>query len=271
MSQYYFISGLPRSGSTLLSNIINQNPDFYSDIASPINFIVEKTIDIITNCENNMILDEEKRKNIIYGIFDGYYRDNKKSIIFDSSRNWTKNTSLLKTIFPYTKIVCTVRDIVSILNSFEILFSKNPFHSITILENSDNVFSRCDDMMDKNNGIITLPWIFLKQGYYLNPEMIHFVEYKKLCKYPKETMKKIYEFLEKPYYSHNFDNLEYSNEEFDKACNLKYLHTIKKKVEYNPPKNILPTEIIEKYARLNMEFWKDGYNKEKNKEKMLYL
>ena len=39
-------------------------------------------------------------------------------------------------------------------------------------------------------------------------------------------------FLEKPYYSHDFENVEYSNENFDRACNLKDLHTVKRKVEY---------------------------------------
>jgi len=30
------ISGLPRSGSTLLSSILRQNPEFYVDIASQV-------------------------------------------------------------------------------------------------------------------------------------------------------------------------------------------------------------------------------------------
>ena len=33
---FYFISGLPRSGSTLLSSILNQNPRFYSGPSSPV-------------------------------------------------------------------------------------------------------------------------------------------------------------------------------------------------------------------------------------------
>jgi sulfotransferase len=33
MKQYYFISGLPRSGSTLLSGIFKQNPELYADIS----------------------------------------------------------------------------------------------------------------------------------------------------------------------------------------------------------------------------------------------
>jgi sulfotransferase len=73
-------------------------------------------------------------------------------------------------------------------------------------------------------------------------------------------MKEIYKFLNLPYYSHDFDNLEYSNEPFDMSCNLKNLHTVKRKVEYNPPRMILPPEIIEKYSSANMEFWKFPQN-----------
>jgi sulfotransferase len=69
-------------------------------------------------------------------------------------------------------------------------------------------------------------------------------------------MRGVYEFLERPYYSHDFDNVEYSNENFDKACNLKDLHTIKKGVEYKPPRCILPSEIVQKYKGMNMEFWR---------------
>lgn len=72
-------------------------------------------------------------------------------------------------------------------------------------------------------------------------------------------MRGIYEFLEKPYYSHHFENVEYSNKNFDMACNLKDLHTVKKRVEYKPPRNVVPPEIVQKYKNLNMEFWRKDY------------
>jgi len=139
------------------------------------------------------------------------------------------------------------------------LFLLNPFHTKTLTEHKDNVFARCDGMMNKNGGIVSGPWILLQEGYALNPEMIHFVEYENLCKEPERTMKGVYEFLKKPYYSHDFENLEYSNENFDKACNLKNLHTVKRKVEYKPPRIILPPEIVKKYKEMNMEFWRENY------------
>jgi sulfotransferase len=259
MKTYYFISGLPRSGSTLLSAILRQNPEFYADIASPVNCLIENIIDTLTFSENNLNLDENRRKDIIYGVFDGYYKNEEKSIIFDSSRLWTKKTSLLKELFPYTKILCPVRDIVSILNSFELITSKNPFYSKTITENSDNVFARCDGMMDKTGGVVSSSWVCLQEGYSLNPEMIMFIEYENLCRYPEKTLKQIYNFLEKPYFEHDFDNVIYKNEIYDRSCNLKDLHTVKKKVEYKQQKNILPLEIVEKFKKMNMEFWRGDY------------
>ena len=259
MKSYYFISGLPRSGSTLLSGILKQNPDFYADIASPVQGLTGNSIDVITSGENNLNITEDQRKNIMYGVFDGYYKHIEKPVIFDSCRGWTKKTNFLKSLFPYTKILCLVRDIVSILNSFEVIASKNPFHTTTLTAHKDNVFARCDDMMDKNSGIVAGPWISLQEGYAINPEMIMLIEYDNLCKTPEKTMREVYEFLERPYYSHDFENVEYSNENFDKSCNLKDLHTVKKKVEYNPPRCILPPEIVQKYNEMNMEFWKEGH------------
>ena len=258
MKFYYFISGLPRSGSTLLSAILKQNPEFYADIASPVEALTGSSIDIVTGAESNLTVTENQRKNLMYGIFEGYYQHIDKPVIFDSSRGWTKKTNFLKALFPYTKILCPVRDIVSILNSFEVILNKNCFYTKQINEKvfSQNIFMRIQEIFERE---IINYYSFLQEGYALNPEMIHFIEYENLCKEPEKTMRGIYEFLEKPYYSHDFENLEYSNENFDRACNLKDLHTVKRRVEYKPPRIILPPEIVQKYKEMNMEFWRENY------------
>jgi len=258
MKSYYFISGLPRSGSTLLSAILKQNPEFYADIASPVEALTGSSIDIVTGAESNLTVTENQRKNLMYGIFEGYYQHIDKPVIFDSSRGWTKKTNFLKALFPYTKILCPVRDIVSILNSFEVILNKNCFYTKQINEKvfSQNIFMRIQEIFERE---IINYYSFLQEGYALNPEMIHFIEYENLCKEPEKTMRGVYEFLEKPYYSHDFENLEYSNENFDRACNLKDLHTVKRRVEYKPPRIILPPEIVKKYNEMNMEFWRENY------------
>jgi len=258
MKSYYFISGLPRSGSTLLSGILKQNPEFYADIASPVQGIVNNAIDFMTGCENNLNLTEDRRRNILLSIFEGYYKHIEKPVIFDSSRGWTKSTTLLQELFPTTKILCCVRDIPWIINSFELILSKNCFYTKKLNEQilNDNIFIRTQEIFDRN---IIDSFDCLCQGYAINPEMIYFVEYENLCKNPEKEMRTIYEFLEKPYYPHDFENVEYSNETFDRSCNLKDLHTIRKRVEYKEQRKVLPPEVWEKYASVNMEFWKKGY------------
>ena len=108
MKSYYFISGLPRSGSTLLSGILRQNPDFHADISSPVNALTENAISVITHSESNFSISENQRKDLLFGIFEGYYKHIDKPVVFDTSRGWTKKTSLLKNLFPDTKILCTV-------------------------------------------------------------------------------------------------------------------------------------------------------------------
>jgi len=258
MKSHYFISGLPRSGSTLLSSILKQNPEFYADIASPVEALTGTAIDIVTGAESNLTVTEYQRKNLMYGIFEGYYKHIEKPVIFDSSRGWTKKTNFLKVLFPCTKILCPVRDIVSILNSFEVILNKNCFYTKQINENvfSQNIFVRINELFQRE---IINYHSFLQEGFALNPEMIHFIEYENLCKEPEKIMRGVYEFLEKPYYSHDFENVGYSNENFDRACNLKNLHTVKKRVEYNPPRNVLPPEIVKKYKEMNTEFWRENY------------
>jgi sulfotransferase len=258
MKSYYFISGLPRSGSTLLSGILRQNPEFYADITSPLEGIVCNTIDFMTGCANNMDITEDHRKNILLSIFEGYYKHLDTPVVFDTSRNWTRSTTLLQELFPYTKMICCVRDIPWIINSFELINKKNPFHTSTLIrpEDKDNVFSRSDAMMSKDCGIIFGPWTGLQEGYAMSPEMIHFVEYENLCKDPEKELRSIYEFLERPYHSHDFENVEYSSENFDRYCNLKNLHTVRKKVEYKEQRKVLPVDVWEKYKSMDMEFWR---------------
>ena len=255
MKQYYFISGLPRSGSTLLSAILRQNPDFYADISSPVEALTGSSIDIITGTESNHIVTEKQRKNLLYGIFNSYYQHIENPTIFDTSRSWTKKTNLLEALFPYTKILCPVRDFVSILNSFEVLLNKNCLYTKQIREKvfSDNIFRRTQEIFERE---VINCHSFLQEGYTLNPEMIYFIEYENLCKDPEKTVREIYKFLEKPYYFHDFECIDYSNETFDKACNFKNLHTVRRKVEYKPPRCVLPPEIVQKYEKMNMEFWR---------------
>lgn len=257
MKEFYFISGLPRSGSTLLSAILRQNPEFYADISSPVQGLVTSAINVITGSESNHLIDEERRKHILRSTFNAYYEAVKPTTVFDTSRGWTAKTSLLKTLYPQTKIICCVRDLPWILDSFERISAKNTLWNATLTDDeaSQTVTTRCDAMMDvKKEGQVVKPYYFLEEGLLLNPDMILLVEYESLCKQPESVMRELYEFIGKPYFDHDFQNVEYENEVYDKALNMKSLHTVRKEVTWQQRPSILPRSVWDKYA--GKEFWR---------------
>jgi len=257
MKEFFFISGLPRSGSTLLSAILRQNPEFYADISSPVQVLVKSAINVITNSESNHLIDENRRKSILHSLFNAYYENVKQKTVFDTNRSWTSKTSLLKILYPQTKIICCVRDIPWILDSFERIASKNTLWnaSLTDEEANQTVTTRCDALMDvKKEGQVVKPYLLLEEGMLLNPDMIMLVEYESLCKNPESVMQELYSFINKPYYNHDFKNVEYENEVYDKALNMKSLHTVRKQISWQENLSILPKSVWEKYS--GKEFWR---------------
>lgn len=259
MKEMFFISGLPRSGSTLLSAILRQNPEFYADISSPMQGIVISTINVITDSENNHLINEDRRRQILRDTFEAYYKTVDRPIVFDTSRGWTAKTALLKDLYPKTKIICCVRDLFWILDSFERITAKNFLYGATLTDNEarQTVTTRCDAFMDvKKEGQVVKPYYFLEEGLLLNPDMIMLVEYESLCKKPESVMRELYAFIGKPYFNHDFDNVEYENEVYDKALNMKSLHTVRRKVLWEERPSILPKSVWDKYS--GHEFWRGG-------------
>jgi sulfotransferase len=257
MKQYYFISGLPRSGSTLLSTILNQNPRFQASISGPLLSHVRSTIEV-SNKGNKSEFDPEITKQILNATFEAFYHKSDKDVIFDTNRLWTNLLPALKDLFPYTKVICCVRDINWIIDSFENLHQKNPYAISTVYpETVDlNVYTRSDSLMSDQGGIIKMPYDALKSGMTgPHKDMIMFVEYELLCKNPEGVLKAVYNFIGQPYYQHDFNNVEASYDEYDKQINMDGLHKTRRKVEFIQRPFILPPDILNKYQGL--EVWRN--------------
>jgi len=76
--------------------------------------------------------------------------------------------------------------------------------------------------------------------------------YENLTKDPKNTMKKLYEFLEEPYYEHNYQYVEQVTFEDDEVHGFgNNLHKIREIVRFQPSDaiQILGKDIVEKYSK----------------------
>jgi len=255
--QYYFISGLPRAGTTLLSAILNQNPRFQASISGPLARFARAIIDQSSAMSGYRYqCPAEKRESIIHGIFNNYYDDLSKEVFFDTNRGWSLMLPMLKKLYPYTKVLVCVRDINWVLDSFESLYRKNPMDKQLMIpdEFSATVYSRCDYLMH-TDATVGFAYMGLKEAITSKEKnMLMLVEYEQLCKHPEGMMKAIYNFIGQPLFAHDFNNVEYSNDEFDADVNVKGLHTTRKEVSFIQREMILPPDIQHKFA--GMEVWR---------------
>lgn len=259
----HFISGLPRSGSTLLSSILKQNPRFTAGISDPVHGYAHSIIrDTIGAVGIEALVPIERRRDLIRDIFQSYYK-NGNEVCFNTNRGWTADTALLKDLYPDFKMIVCLRDVPWILDSFEQLNSKNPYTIKPLYHHQElgTVHDRSSMLMGEIGnfgGYVRGPLANVQQAMFCNEkDHLCFLEYDMFIDNPEECMKQLYNFLGEPYFQHDFDDIEDSYDEFDAGAKIEGLHKVRKKLEYIPRDSILPREIWEKYGP--MSFWKYSF------------
>lgn len=259
MNKVHFISGLPRSGSTLLAGILRQNPRFYAAISSPVAALMQSCLEQTgAGSEFYPLFNSERRKRLCHAQFDAYYYDKAEfDIIVDTNRHWTARLHQLVELFDDFKVICCVRNPAWVMDSFECIYRKNPFDYSRMFTpaNRLTIYTRCESLINAA-GAVGSAWTALKEAYYGEySSKLLLVDYDILTQYPQRTMQLLYQFLNEPEHQHDFDNVEYEEGEFDQALGVKDLHTVKRKVEHKPRRTVLPPELFAKYSE--MAFWED--------------
>ena len=106
MPTFHFISGLPRSGSTLLAALILQNPRFHAGMTSPVGALFSGMLNQFSaGSEFGPVIDQPMRRRLLRSLFDTYYAEQSdKGIIFDTNRLWCAKLPALLDLFPNTKV-----------------------------------------------------------------------------------------------------------------------------------------------------------------------
>ena len=257
--KFNFISGLPRSGSTLTSALLRQNPRFHAGMTGPVAGLFEGVLNQVSaGSEMSTMVNDAQRARILRGLFDSYYADVERPVIFDTSRSWTANLPALMRLFPDAKVICLVRDLAWIMDSMERQFRGNAFENTRLFNNPgerSTVYTRVEAMAGANR-LVGYPWHALREACYSDfADRLVLIEYDLLTSRPAEVMPLLYQFLDEEPFAHNFENVEYDAPSFDAQLGLDGLHRVHKKVEPRPRKTILPPDLFEKYAQL--AFWRN--------------
>ena len=264
MKTYHFMAGLPRSGSTLLKSILDQNPNLHTNPVSPVMELMYHTEEYFKKSEQYLAYEKPKNAHkIIKSYIENYYYEREEDIIIDHCRSWPNNIERIKTyITPNPKIICPVRDILEILTSFIDMIHRNSDQTSFIDEHlMEKGFTIDDDNRCKylmgDDGIVEQSLWSLSQAFIKNDtKHLLLVEYNDLVNTPEETFKRIYEFLELDYYSHDFMSIENTHREKEDQWSLKDMHHVRQKLQKTSknPEEVLSSDILNKYSKL--EYWK---------------
>jgi sulfotransferase len=266
----HFISGLPRSGSTLLSAILRQNPRFHAGMTGPVGSLIDANLRVMSmSNETAIYITDQQREALLRNIFSTYYADMPKGdVVFDTNRNWCARLPLLAELFPDAKIICCVRDVPWIFDSIERLIRNNKFQPSGIFgfEPGGTVYSRVEGLSG-NNGMVGFAWNALREAFFsAYTDRIMALTYETLTTRPDIALEAVYDFVGEKKFAHDFENVEFDAEEFDRRLGTPGLHRVGRKVRVSSRKNLLPGDLVRKYE--NDAFWRDP---KRNPNKVLVL
>ena len=250
----FFLVALPRSGNTLFASLMNQNPDI-AVTANSITLEIMKDLFLLkqTDVFQNFP-DEKSLDNVLDAVYDNYYKDWPQRIIIDRGPVMTPgNFGLMQKHYkrPF-KVIVLLRDLMDVLASYMQWYTENPdaFPNRYNLKNDDEKLG----MIMNKDGAVAKDLEAIKNAFNY-PSICHFVKYDDLVAQPFEELKKIYNFMEVPYYNHHFEDLkqiEVNGIKYDDKIVGKNMHQIKTVIrkQYNPYIEKIPERIRQKYGHI---------------------
>jgi len=261
LQQFHFISGLPRSGSTLLSAILLQNPRFHAGMTSPVGALFSGVLEQCSaGSEFGAVIDTDMRRRLLRGLFNAYYADKAdKPVVFDTNRQWSSRLPAISDLFPKAKVIACVRNVAWVMDSLERLYRANPYENTKLFGDAverNTVYSRCETLAQRNR-LVGFAWAALKEAYYgEHADSLLIVDYDLLTQAPERVLRLVYDFIGEPWFEHDFEHLAYDAPAFDQALGVAGLHKVKPKVALQSRRTILPPDLFKQYADLS--FWLDG-------------
>ena len=233
--QLHFLSGVPRSGSTVLAAILNQNPMTHVSTTSG---LVHALDGLANTWHSAGLLNQNdptrtKLAQTMRGMIDAFYEDTDKPVVIDKSRGWPISqimAAMTQVLNHKPKIIATVRSVPDCAASF------------VRIEKPENIdeFMASGQLMDH----LRAAYISLQEGYNYAPENFLFVEYEDLISNPKAQLERVHSFLDLPSFEYDFNNIDGSTvaEDDEQLHGTKGMHDVKPVLEAQhkqDPKDLL--------------------------------
>jgi sulfotransferase len=239
-----FLSGLPRTGSTLLTSILNQNPKIHTQGNSALCQLLWDTQVSIWNAEqikNTPEVSDRLMKSIPKVFYEGITGN-----IIDKCRSWTlpANLELIeKYITKSPKIIVMMRPIVEIVKS------------ITFIRTINGWKNPEEGLLDEGSEPIMRSLEGIKHSKSINSGQFAYYWYEDLVNNTDSVINSIYEFCGWDKFEHQYNNIQNLNPERDDLLNLMGLHDIRPKIGRREIDIKLSDELYKKAKQLDKEMW----------------
>ena len=244
---------MPRSGNTLFASIMNQNPEIAVTANSITLEIMKKLILLKQDDTFKNFPDEQSLDNVMDEVYNLYYKDWNYKVIIDRGPVCTPgNLKVMQKHFKQPiRCIVLVRNLLDVLASYIKWFETEP----TAFPNQfKTIEEKLSKIMDKNGAVAKA--LMSIQYLLKHPEMAVFIKYDDLVVNPEKELRKVYTFLNLPYYQHQFTNLNQitvNGIQYNDSIVGKNMHTIRTekimKVE-NEYKKLIPERFIKEYGHI---------------------
>jgi sulfotransferase len=211
--EYIFLAGLPRSGSTLLTSILNQNPDIFASSSSPVCDALYHTHQMWYSRQALQANPNPTAvQNVVRSLIPAFYADRIEPIIIDKAFTWgtPDNLSVLINALGYIpKFIVMDRDMNEILASFQRLIDNSPNFNIDL---QTTTIDPC--VMSQQNLLSQIS------------QQCFIVSYERLCNDTTNLLKEFYNFIGQRNFQHDLSHIVNTCTDDDSVWGLTDMHKI---------------------------------------------
>ena len=260
MKTFYFLIGLPRSGSTVLSSILNQHPDVFVTPTSPLLDLliaIQKEWHSCPSVIANPI--PEQLTQIVQAVIESAWIHRPEPIIVDRCRGWAKNLPPSTLLFKKEiKCIMTVRDLPSIMASWLRIMEKNPGNYMDLELTKKNLpVNRDTRVMGMWHNMVKDCMEGIQCAKKDASERLYIVDYDDFISNPTHILSEISDFLSLSPFSYDIINIKNDYVDDDlKAWGMDGLHSIRPKLEKTAKdaKELLGERLFNIFVDLDRQF-----------------
>ena len=248
-----YVAGLPRSGSTLLCQLLAHHPEVYSighssPLAHSINGIrssISGDSFFLSQAENEFNLVYQRLSNAFRGFVNGWFSETDSTWVVDKNRQWLGMVETLTQLDPDFRILVCIRELVQLFGSIDEQHKKTILIDTADGNASRTAYTRACALFN-GSGLVARNLSLIRAALDELPielrKRIHFVKYERLLERPLDVMMDICEFQGLPVFAFNPKKLTTKTSEADSHYRFKFLHQTYS--EILPPKEHVVTKRI---------------------------